>query len=184
MSARSSVSALAKPHDRTLNSSKSEPTSTSNLSQKILQYGSRLRRLHAADSGHPRSLRSNRTGCSCLWYVTPLPGFGFPSNRGSTASSDWAWWWSPSQINFLIFTSVWTLLALIYLIIAPARYPTAAHKFGILAAEVLTMLFWFAGFIALAVLLTDVGCSAGGAGHWWGPCRAAIAGDVFAAFEW
>ncbi|PMD15512.1 hypothetical protein NA56DRAFT_634713 [Hyaloscypha hepaticicola] len=100
------------------------------------------------------------------------------------SSSDWAWWWSPSQINFLIFTSVWTILALVYLIIAPARYPTAAHKFGILAAEVLTMLFWFAGFIALAVLLTDVGCSAGGAGHWWGPCRAAIAGDVFAAFEW
>jgi hypothetical protein len=106
------------------------------------------------------------------------------SNKDSSASSDWAWWWSPSQINFLIFTSVWTILALVYLIIAPARYPAAAHKFGILAAEVLTMLFWFAGFIALAVLLTDVGCSAGGAGHWWGPCRAAIAGDVFAAFEW
>jgi len=99
------------------------------------------------------------------------------------ASSSWAWWWSPSQINFLIFTSVWTLLAVAYLTITPARYPTAAHKFGILAAEVLTMLFWFAGFIALAVLLTDVGCGAG-SGHYWGPCRAAIAGDVFAAFEW
>ena|SRR6187402_2324753 len=101
----------------------------------------------------------------------------------SAAANDWAYYWSPSQINFLIFTSVWTLLALIYLILAPARYPTAAHKFGILAAEAVTMLFWFAGFIALAVLLTDVGCSAR-SGRYWGPCRAAIAGDVFAAFEW
>ncbi|PMD64608.1 uncharacterized protein K444DRAFT_520626 [Hyaloscypha bicolor E] len=100
------------------------------------------------------------------------------------AANNWAWWWSPSQINFLIFTAVWTLLALIYLIIAPARYPTAAHKFGILVAEVLTMLFWFAGFIALAVLLTDVGCNGRRGQEEWGPCRAAIAGDVFAAFEW
>lgn len=100
------------------------------------------------------------------------------------ASSNWAWWWSPSQINFLIFAAVWSLLALAYLTIAPARYPTAAHKFGILAAEVVTMIFWFSGFIALAVLLTDVGCSARNAGSHWGPCRAAIAGDVFAAFEW
>jgi hypothetical protein len=45
------------------------------------------------------------------------------------------------------------------------------------------MLFWFAGFIALAVLLTNSGCSAH-SGQYWGPCRAAIAGDVFAAFEW
>jgi hypothetical protein len=52
-----------------------------------------------------------------------------------------------------------------------------------LAAELLTVLFWFAGFIALAVLLTNTGCSAK-SGHYWGPCRAAIAGDVFAAFEW
>jgi len=41
------------------------------------------------------------------------------------------------------------------------------------------MLFWFAGFIALAVLLTDIGC-----GTRRGVCAAATAGDVFAAFEW
>jgi hypothetical protein len=99
------------------------------------------------------------------------------------AANDWAWYWSPSQINFLIFTSVWTLLALAYLIITPGRFPTAAHKYGILAAEAVTMLFWFADFIALAVLLTNAGCSAH-SGRYWGPCRAAIAGDVFAAFEW
>jgi len=94
------------------------------------------------------------------------------------ASSAWSWWWSPSSINFLIFTSVWTLLAVAYLIITPTRYPVAAHKYGILAAEALTMLFWFAGFIAVAAMLGD-GCD-----NHWGPCRSATAGDVFAAFEW
>jgi hypothetical protein len=96
------------------------------------------------------------------------------------ASHDWAWSWSPSSINFLIFTSVWTLLALVYLVLSPIHYKPAAHKYGILAVEAVTMIFWFAGFIALASYLNDVNC---GRAH-WGPCRAAIAGDVFAAFEW
>jgi len=93
------------------------------------------------------------------------------------------WWsdhwhqFSPSEINFLIFASVWTLLALTYLIIAPARFPTAAHKFGILAAEAVTMLFWFGGFIALAAFLSDRIC-------FGSVCKAAKAGTVFAAFEW
>jgi hypothetical protein len=86
--------------------------------------------------------------------------------------------WSPSETNFLLFCSIWTILALAYLIIAPGRYPTAAHKFGILAAEVLTMIFWFAGFIAEAVLLTDTGCHRGSV------CRTMQAATVFAAFEW
>jgi hypothetical protein len=85
---------------------------------------------------------------------------------------------SPAEANYLLFCSVWTILALAYLVIAPARFETAAHKFGILAAEFLTMIFWFAGFIALAVFLTGVRC------YHWGPCRAAKAATVFAAFEW
>jgi hypothetical protein len=94
--------------------------------------------------------------------------------------SDWSYsGWAPSAANFLLFCSVWTILALAYLVFAPLHFPTAAHKFGILAAEFLTMLFWFAGFIALAVLLTDVGC-----GKYWGVCRASEAATVFGAFEW
>ena len=94
--------------------------------------------------------------------------------------NDWAYWsWAPASENFLLFCSVWTILALVYLVIAPLHFPTAAHKFGILAAEFLTMLFWFAGFIAVAVLLTDIGCS-----RYWGVCRASEAATVFAAFEW
>lgn len=94
--------------------------------------------------------------------------------------NDWVGFYvgSPSEANFLLFCSVWTIIALAYLTIAPVRFETAAHKFGILAAEFVTMIFWFAGFIALAVFLTGVRC------HRWGPCRAAKAATVFAAFEW
>jgi hypothetical protein len=95
--------------------------------------------------------------------------------------NDWnlyAYGGSPTEVNFTLFCAVWTLLALAYLVVAPVRFETAAHKFGILAAEAITMIFWFAGFIALAVFLTDLGCRR------WGPCRAAKAAVVFAAFEW
>jgi len=96
------------------------------------------------------------------------------------AADDWAYWWSPDQVNFLLFTSVWTLLALLYLVLAPTHYPVAAHKYGILFAEAVTMIFWFAGFVALAVLLNNVGC-----GHsTWGVCKASVAGDVFGALLW
>lgn len=84
---------------------------------------------------------------------------------------------SPASDNFLVFTSVWTLLALIYLAVVPTFVPKASHKFAILAVEALTTLFWFAGFIALAVFLGDRVCH----GH---VCAAAKAATVFAAFTW
>lgn len=76
------------------------------------------------------------------------------------------WWngyWhqgSPSEFNFLIFASVWSILALVYLIVVPWKFADRAvgHKFGILAAEAVTMIFWFAGFVALAVFLSDRLC--------------------------
>lgn len=85
---------------------------------------------------------------------------------------------SPSQINFLIFTSIWTLLALAYLTLSPWLFPRAAHKFAILAVETLTMLFWFAGFIALSVFVSNLILCGGRA------CNSAKAACVFGAFEW
>jgi hypothetical protein len=78
----------------------------------------------------------------------------------------------------MLFCSVWTILALAYLIISPLHFPNTAHKFAILGVEALTMIFWFAAWIALAALLGDTAC------RHWGPCRAADAATVFAAFEW
>lgn len=62
---------------------------------------------------------------------------------------------------------------------AHGRYDTAGHRFGILIAEGLTTIFWFAGFIAVAVFLGRGPCGEG-----WGPCRATTAAVVLAAIEW
>jgi len=94
----------------------------------------------------------------------------------------WGGFWhdiSPAEINFLLFCAVWTILALAYLIVVPWKFANSAagHKFGILAAEALTMLFWFAGFIALAVFLSNRVC-------FGQVCNVAKAAVVFASFEW
>lgn len=91
--------------------------------------------------------------------------------------------WSPHSLNFMLFTSVWTLLAVAYLTLAPTRFPRAAHKFAIAAVEFLTMLFWFAAFIAVAVLWRDI--------YYWSYYgyhgtfhNSGIAAIVFGAFLW
>ncbi|KAM3423020.1 hypothetical protein BST61_g493 [Cercospora zeina] len=95
----------------------------------------------------------------------------------------WNGWWngygSPSEVNFLIFCAVWTFLALIYLILVPWRFANSVlhHKFAILGVEALTMIFWFAGFIALSVFMTGRNCR----GTVCGSARAACA---FGAFSW
>ncbi|KAF2844760.1 hypothetical protein T440DRAFT_473134 [Plenodomus tracheiphilus IPT5] len=89
--------------------------------------------------------------------------------------------WSPHSVNFMLFTSLWTLLAVAYLALAPTRFPRAAHKFAILGVEFLTMLFWFAAFVAVAVRWGDT---------WWGPLgkgtfySVGVAAIVFSAFLW
>ena len=55
----------------------------------------------------------------------------------------------------MIFVAVWTLLVLVYLALAPHFFSSLANVFVILALDALTMLFWFASFIALAVLYHD-----------------------------
>ena len=89
----------------------------------------------------------------------------------------------------MVFVAVWTLLVLIYLGLAPKFFSRFAHVHAILALDALTMLFWFAGFIALAVLYHDIvdvanfeyftGC--GALGDYCGVSEAAV---VFGAFEW
>lgn len=97
-----------------------------------------------------------------------------------------AHWWSdywhtssPSEFRFLIFCSVWSFLALIYLIVVPWRFSETKlhHAFVILGVEMVTMIFWFAGFIAVAVFIHDRGC-------FGTVCSAAKAAAVFGAFEW
>ncbi|KAF3003717.1 hypothetical protein E8E13_009178 [Curvularia kusanoi] len=91
------------------------------------------------------------------------------------------YYWSPHSVNFMLFTSVWTLLAVAYLTLAPTRFPRFAHKFAIAAVEFLTMLFWFASFIAVAALWHDAWRGWRGYGTFHDSGIAAI---VFGAFLW
>ena len=88
---------------------------------------------------------------------------------------------SPSQVNFMIFCAVWSILAVAFLILSP-RYDTQArhigHKFTVLAVDAVTAIFWFAGFIALAVLIGVPNC---GTDHVCGSLQASV---VFGAFLW
>lgn len=86
--------------------------------------------------------------------------------------------WS-STVNFMMFNAVWTaFVAVPYLVFGPMFIPNFPHKFVILGVELVTMLFWFAGFIALAALLGPPKyCNSG-------PCHAGQAATAFGAFEW
>lgn len=80
----------------------------------------------------------------------------------------------------MLFTSIWTLLAVLYLVLVPTRFPAAAHKFAIAGVEFLTMLFWFAAFVSVAVRWGDIYWG-GWHGTFYGCGVAAI---VFSAFLW
>lgn len=93
----------------------------------------------------------------------------------------------------MLFTAIWTLLILIYLALAPRFFSAFAHPMAMLALDALTMIFWFAAFIALAVFhhrAEEVvfgdgfgdyykGCSLAG-----GYCGEIEAAAVFGALEW
>ena len=88
--------------------------------------------------------------------------------------------YTPSQISFLLFVSVWSMLVVGFQIFVPRFSEQLSHKFVILGLDAITMLFWFAGFIALAVVinplsfyfLTDLGR------------HTAQAAAAFGAFAW
>lgn len=84
-------------------------------------------------------------------------------------------------VNFNLFNGVWTLfIAVPYFILTPIFVPALAHRWALVAVDAVTMIFWFAGFIALAVDLGDV---SGVCSH-WSPCQGLQAAAAFGAFNW
>ena len=55
----------------------------------------------------------------------------------------------------MLFASLWTFLALIYLGLGVRFIQNTMGKFLAVILDLLTALFWFAGFIALAVLYNN-----------------------------
>jgi Membrane-associating domain len=79
----------------------------------------------------------------------------------------------------MLFLGCWTsFVAVPYLGAAPIWFPRFAHHFVIPVVEVITMIFWFAGFIALGAELPHPSyCT-------YSTCRALQAATVFGALEW
>ncbi|WYZ37580.1 hypothetical protein EsH8_II_001086 [Colletotrichum jinshuiense] len=84
---------------------------------------------------------------------------------------------SPSQINFLVFVPLWSFISIAYLEVVPKFAPRASHPWAAVGFELLNVLFYFAGFIALAVFLSKLLFCRGAV------CSAARADTVFAAFQ-
>ncbi|KAF1955949.1 hypothetical protein CC80DRAFT_594109 [Byssothecium circinans] len=112
-------------------------------------------------------------GIQALFSIIVLGLTAYVINVTST------YWWHSSSVAFMLFCSIWTLLAVAYLVLTPSRFPAAAHKFAIAGVEALTMIFWFAAWVAVASLWGDIHC--GSRGGWCGAGTAAI---VFSAFIW
>jgi hypothetical protein len=87
----------------------------------------------------------------------------------------------PTPMSFLVFAPVWSLAALIALVVVQFKFThltaSPAGRYGLLALEGTTMLFWFAGFVALAVFLADRIC-------FGQVCDVARAGTVIGGLSW
>jgi hypothetical protein len=100
---------------------------------------------------------------------------------------------SPSPINFLIFASLWSIISVVYLEVVTKFFPRgmftplsnqethsntypAAHPYAALAFEFTNVTFFFSGFIALGVFLSQLLFCRGTV------CAAAQADTAFSAF--
>lgn len=106
---------------------------------------------------------------------------------------------SPSQVNFLLFTSLFTLLSVVYLEAVPKFMPKCKcsalrqdvdprnnpaltrsavhHPWAVLSLEATNVIFYFSGFIALGVFLSNLLFCRGAV------CGSARAATVFSSFE-
>lgn len=88
---------------------------------------------------------------------------------------------SPSQVNFMLFNTIWTILVLVYLAVVPRLMSSLYHSIVALPLLGISTLFWFAGSIALAALIGAGNCNVASV---CGPYRAAQAATAFGFFIW
>jgi hypothetical protein len=107
---------------------------------------------------YPSSLPPPHTTVILLLYGS--------ANASLAVSSWWSTHWrqsSPSEINYLIFAPAWSLLSLIPLLLVPLKFShlvdgSKGVRWALVGAEGLVVLFWFSGFVALAVFLSGRIC--------------------------
>jgi hypothetical protein len=83
----------------------------------------------------------------------------------------------------MLFTSILSLLALAYLVLAPKRlaHTALSHHYVMAGVEVLTMIFWFAAFVAVAVRWGSGDFLVGRKWTFW---DVGVADAVLSAFLW
>ncbi|KAK3397185.1 hypothetical protein B0T20DRAFT_251474 [Sordaria brevicollis] len=62
----------------------------------------------------------------------------------------------PSQISFLLFCGVYSLLSVTYLGLISKLLPKTSNPYAVLSLEISNLLFWFAGFVSLSVFLSKL----------------------------
>ncbi|KAL7799854.1 hypothetical protein V8C37DRAFT_365736 [Trichoderma ceciliae] len=63
---------------------------------------------------------------------------------------------TPPSINFLLFSPIFTISSILYIEFTPRFVPTAIHPIVSLGIEAINIIFYFSGFIAVAVCLGDL----------------------------
>ncbi|KFY81827.1 hypothetical protein V500_11048 [Pseudogymnoascus sp. VKM F-4518 (FW-2643)] len=98
-----------------------------------------------------------------------------------------AHFWDPpsevSEVYINLIFSVWALLNLAYLVIAPIAFPKAANKWAILVIETLTMILWIASFASLAAFSSQY-CYYNDPRMREKKCDEFMAAVVFGALSW
>ncbi|OTA57292.1 hypothetical protein K449DRAFT_437571 [Hypoxylon sp. EC38] len=84
---------------------------------------------------------------------------------------------SPSQINWLLAVSIFTIVSVAYLELTPRFVPRLSHQMVAVGIEATNAVFYFSGFIALAVFMSRLLFCRGSV------CGAARASIAFGAFE-
>ncbi|KAI0837347.1 membrane-associating domain-containing protein [Hypoxylon sp. FL0890] len=84
---------------------------------------------------------------------------------------------SPSQINWLLAVSLFTIVSVAYLELTPRFIPRLSHKMVAVGIEAANAVFYFSGFVALAVFMSRLLFCRGSV------CGAARASVAFGALE-
>jgi hypothetical protein len=86
----------------------------------------------------------------------------------------------PNAWGFLMFCAAWTILVIVFQLVAGNAFADHVLLGYIrVAVEVVALLSWFAGWIAVAANIGTEACSEG-----YTSCGALKAAIVFGAFEW
>ncbi|KAJ4400831.1 hypothetical protein N0V85_005655 [Neurospora sp. IMI 360204] len=62
----------------------------------------------------------------------------------------------PSQISFLLFCGIYSLVSVTYLGLISKLFPKTSNPYAVLSLEITNLLFWFAGFVSLSVFLSKL----------------------------